>query len=165
MSRIRQERGASAVEFAIIASLLFMVLFGTIQFGIIFNRYQGLQASAREAARLGSLQATSRSDIVQRVSDSLSIIAAADNVDPCPGGGSTPSFASAGDWCVKVLRRATPGGALTTHTTDNPGPCNAQFSDQSKSVVVQVWYRARIDIPLWASPQMTISGTGEFRCE
>src|SRR5437588_12417952 len=68
------ERGASAVEFAIIASLLFMVLFGTIQFGIAYNRYQGLNAAAREGARVGALQNTTVDTIRSRVLGALSII-------------------------------------------------------------------------------------------
>lgn len=166
--RIRDERGASAVEFAIIASLLFMILFGTIQFGIIFNRYQGLQASGREGARFGSLDATTADEILARVKNSVSIVAA-DNVTLCGSGawGSTPSL-SLDNGCVRVWRR--PGPSVTTPTqhtaTGTPGPCEAsQIDSGGKSVIVEVFLRTKLDIVLWASPEMTIKGVGEFRCE
>ena len=164
MRRFRDERGASAVEFAIIASLLFMILFGTIQFGIIFNRYQGVQAASREAARLGSLQDTTVVAIEDRVADSLSIVNPANKVN-CNVSSGTPTLAL-DRWCVQVFRRQTSGGSLTPHTTgDSSTPCNAIQPGNSKSVVVRVWLRTRLDIPLWASPQLNISGSGEFRCE
>src|SRR5919106_284496 len=88
MRKLREERGASAVEFAIIASLLLMILFGTITFGITFNRIQGLQSAAREGARLGSLSQTTVDQIVGRSLDSVSILNA-DNFKSGGGGGST----------------------------------------------------------------------------
>jgi Flp pilus assembly pilin Flp len=164
--RMQDEKGASAVEFAIIASLLLMILFGTIQFGIIFNRYQGVQAASREAARLGSLQDTTRQAIVDRVADSLSIVNPANNVS-CPAG-DPPNFAvnQLDRWCVRVYRREAPAGALTEFTSGDSGtPCNAIQPGAQKSVVVKVWLRTKLDIPLWASPRLTISGAGEFKCE
>src|SRR5439155_6662137 len=51
-----------------------MILFGTITFGIVFNRFQGLQAGGREGARLGSLTQTTVDQIKTRVSSSVSVI-------------------------------------------------------------------------------------------
>src|SRR5205814_6633999 len=50
-----------------------MILFGTIQFGIAYNRYQGLQAASREGARLASVDATV-TEIIDRVKQSVSVI-------------------------------------------------------------------------------------------
>lgn len=163
--RLGEERGASAVEFAIIASLLFMILFGTIQFGIIFNRYQGLQAGGREGARLGSLTSTTNDDILARVRNSVSIVNPA-NVAMCTSGSGTPTL-TLDHGCVRVLRRPAPGAAAVWHNSAGiPGACNSSQPDTGgKSVVVQVFLRSRLDIPLWASPQLTYGGTGEFRCE
>src|SRR6266567_3995927 len=71
------ERGASAVEFAIIASLLFMIVFGTIQFGIAYNRYQGLQAAALEGARIAAVDGT-QSDVESRVRAAQSLFTGSD---------------------------------------------------------------------------------------
>lgn len=146
-----------------------MILFGTIQFGIIFNRYQGLQAAGREGARFGSLVSSTNNEILERVQGSVSIVNP-DNVDFCGGGtwGVNPSSLSSDEACIRVWRRSGPSVTTPTqHTQANtPGPCEANQPDTGgKSVIVEVFLRTRLDIPLWSSPQMTIRGMGEFRCE
>ncbi len=49
------ERGASAVEFAIIATVLFTLLAGITQFGITFFHYLEICHAAREGARWAAL--------------------------------------------------------------------------------------------------------------
>jgi hypothetical protein len=66
------ERGASAVEFALVLPLLLLLVFGIVQFSIAFNRAQGLHAAAREGARLASLPQTTSSQVYDRVTSSLS---------------------------------------------------------------------------------------------
>ncbi|HVR32876.1 MAG TPA: TadE family protein [Acidimicrobiia bacterium] len=48
------ESGAAAVEFALLASLLFMLIFGSISAGISFSRSNALQTAAREGARFAA---------------------------------------------------------------------------------------------------------------
>lgn len=55
--RLRREEGASAVEFAIIAPLLFMLLFGIIGFGIAFLQVQSIRAGLREGGRIAAVGA------------------------------------------------------------------------------------------------------------
>ena len=55
LNRARDERGAAAVEMAIVLPLLILILFGIVEFSIYFNRLQGLQAAAREGARVAAL--------------------------------------------------------------------------------------------------------------
>ena len=49
----RRERGAAAVEFALVAPLLFVILFGIIDYGIYFADSIALRQGVREAARAG----------------------------------------------------------------------------------------------------------------
>ena len=70
-NRADRERGAAAVEFALILPLLIVLVFGIVQFAIAYNRVQGLHAAAREGARLASLPQTTQSDINTRVISSL----------------------------------------------------------------------------------------------
>jgi Flp pilus assembly pilin Flp len=176
--RFKEERGASAVEFAIVASLLFLILFGTITFGLVLNRYQGLQAAGREAARLGSLSTTTRGDIVTRAKQSVSIIRESGNApdgqpvwsDPCPNPLQAPNLNIGQGFehgCIDVFIRPDPAaaeGSWVRYTNDADVPCSHP-AGTAPAVIVQVWYRLRIDVPLWASPKMTLKGVGEFRCE
>ena len=70
-ARSNRERGAVAVEFAVLLPVLLMILLGIIEFGIAFNHQQGLHAAAREGARLASLPTSTSSQINTRVTDSL----------------------------------------------------------------------------------------------
>jgi Flp pilus assembly protein TadG len=52
-----QDDGAAAVEFALVALLLFTLLFGVIQFGFTFWEYIQVAHSAREGVRWAALGA------------------------------------------------------------------------------------------------------------
>lgn len=54
--RLRQQDGAVAVEFALIAPMLILLLVGIVQFGIVYSQYQVLQGAAREGARCAAVQ-------------------------------------------------------------------------------------------------------------
>jgi Flp pilus assembly protein TadG len=51
MKTLRSENGQSAVEFALVLPLLCLLVFGVIQFGIVFNHYVTLTDAARAGAR------------------------------------------------------------------------------------------------------------------
>jgi Flp pilus assembly protein TadG len=55
----RAERGAAAVEFALVLPLLLLLAFGIIDFGYMVNRAAVVNNAARDGAREGSLHATS----------------------------------------------------------------------------------------------------------
>jgi Flp pilus assembly protein TadG len=50
------ERGASAVEFAILLPVLLLILFGTIEFGMVMYSREVLTNASREGARAGIVQ-------------------------------------------------------------------------------------------------------------
>lgn len=52
------ERGASLVEFALVAPLLFALLFGMIEFGWAFAQNLDVKHTAREAGRLAAVDST-----------------------------------------------------------------------------------------------------------
>ena len=56
---IKNERGQTMTEFALILPLLVVLLFGIIQFGIIFNNYVALTDAARAASRKGAVSRNS----------------------------------------------------------------------------------------------------------
>ena len=53
---LRTERGATAVEFALIVPLLIMLVIGIAEFGRAFQVQGTLSAAAREGVRLMALQ-------------------------------------------------------------------------------------------------------------
>ncbi len=56
------QRGAAAVEFALVLPLLLTILFGTIEWGYYFFNREIVINSAREGARVGTLQSMQSSD-------------------------------------------------------------------------------------------------------
>jgi Flp pilus assembly protein TadG len=55
MKRRGDERGASAVEFALVVPILLMLVFGIIDFGLMIRANTVLANAAREGARNGSI--------------------------------------------------------------------------------------------------------------
>lgn len=51
----RDERGAELVEFALVVPLLVVLLFGLVDFGLVFGGYTQLRASVQASARAASL--------------------------------------------------------------------------------------------------------------
>ena len=54
-SKLRNEKGASAVEFALVLPIFIMLVFGIFQFGIAFNNWIAITHAAREGARLAAV--------------------------------------------------------------------------------------------------------------
>jgi Flp pilus assembly protein TadG len=69
---VSRRRGAAAVEFAIVAPLLFAIVFGLVEFGRALMVEQALVSAAREACRVAVLAGTTRQDVVDRATASLS---------------------------------------------------------------------------------------------
>jgi Flp pilus assembly protein TadG len=93
----RDEEGAAAVEFAIVASLFFMLVFAIIDFGFGFYTWNGSTHAAREGARkaavtpdVGEIEARVReaSSFLDQSRLTVSVT--------CSSGGS--SFGACGAW-------------------------------------------------------------------
>lgn len=53
--KLKNEKGASAVEFALVLPIFVMLVFGIFQFGIAFNNWIAITHAAREGARLAAV--------------------------------------------------------------------------------------------------------------
>ena len=86
MRDLRGQKGAAAVEFAIIAPLLFMIVFAILGFGIAFMQLQTIRGAVREGARISAVGATV-SQVQQKVSAASTGIVPSGQVTvtPCPG--------------------------------------------------------------------------------
>jgi Flp pilus assembly protein TadG len=58
-STIRNEDGQALTEFALVLPVMLLILFGIIQFGIIFNNYINVTAASRQGARTGAVSVSS----------------------------------------------------------------------------------------------------------
>ena len=117
---VRSERGTAVVEFALIAPLLFLVVFGIIEFGRMLNAYNQLTQLAGQGARAAS---------VSRNPDNTAVAAASGTVDDTDCGGATYSIQcqlskyyatndslSNVSVCIHSLP-ASPGAPVTVKTT------------------------------------------------
>ena len=69
--RVRRERGAELVEFALTFPMLLLVMLGIIDFGFLFQRYEALTNAAREGARVAVLPDYAEADVIARVNTYL----------------------------------------------------------------------------------------------
>lgn len=71
--RSRDERGASAVEFALVLPILVLFLFGIITYGYMFSVRQALTQAAAEGARAAAVapSGTSSAEAVEAVNGAL----------------------------------------------------------------------------------------------
>lgn len=125
-TRTRGERGAVAVEFALVVPVLFILVFGMIDFGWAINRYTVLNNATREGVRLASL-GTDSSEVTASVLDSLGdsgLDAAAVDVDvTClsPTGGACGSWSEAASGGTAIV--------TVTYTSDWLTPVGSTYSD------------------------------------
>jgi Flp pilus assembly protein TadG len=95
-ARLLGERGAAAVEFALVLPLLVLVFLGIVQFSQAFQVQAQLAAAAREGARVMALTTDSAQaqTAVQGAADSLDLTAAQIDVDPGPCAAETTGTGS-----------------------------------------------------------------------
>ncbi len=145
--RRRREDGAAAVEFAIVAPLLFMLVFGIIQFGIFFAQDLAISNGARQGARAGAVPNTGEcQDIWAEVEQ----------------GSSTIALDATGDVDI-LVRMATdvPGTDLCTNSLVKP--CAGQPS--GSTLVVETVTNARLMLPFVDRYDITLNREGSYRCE
>jgi Flp pilus assembly protein TadG len=65
---IRRDRGAAAVEMAILTPLLLLIVFGIMDFGLLLNAQIGVTEAAREGARAATIDVANPTAAQDRVS-------------------------------------------------------------------------------------------------
>ena len=70
-ARRSTERGQAVIELALTLPLLLVVVFGIIDFGFMFQRYEAVTNAAREGARLGVLADYTATEAQNRALDYL----------------------------------------------------------------------------------------------
>jgi Flp pilus assembly protein TadG len=111
-SRPRAERGAAAVEFALVVPLLLAIVFSIIDLGFAINRYTVLNNATREGVRAASLSASS-SEVDAVVNDSLTDL---DGTVTVQVSCETPLGGTCGSWDAD---HTTGGVAVVTATYEH----------------------------------------------
>ena len=97
--RLACEKGAELIEFALVFPLLLLVMFGIMDFGLLFQRYETVTNAAREGARIAVLPGYAQADVQARVTQYL----AASGLTATPAiTYSAPQAMNVGGTCVTL---------------------------------------------------------------
>ena len=130
--RIRNQKGQAMVEFVIVAPILLLLVFGIIQFGILFNNYLTLTDAVRAGARQAAVSRTLPDQVgpatnrVIAASANLNVSNLAVTVTPLDPATGTQSWVQGGDVTVKATYPYTlslfgmpiKSGFMTSQTTE-----------------------------------------------
>jgi Flp pilus assembly protein TadG len=141
--RRKNDHGAAALEFALVLPILIVVVFGIIDYGVVFAQNLALSNAARQAARFGAVEGRTCSQIISEATGTIS--------------GEMIAYKSSNLTTPAVTR----GGACTGATK----PCTGSSGD---SVKVTINYQADflLPMPIPGFPSSkNLVGKGEFKCE
>jgi Flp pilus assembly protein TadG len=133
MNRIRKlQRGAALVEFALISSLLFLLLFGIIEVGLILGDQSEVGQAAREAARSAAVGSTVETAETSAVTAGAGLHLTAANVylETSADGGTT--WAALGDTATGTNNAVTGNLVRATVTYNHPLVTTLIFSGSTK---------------------------------
>src|SRR5580765_679363 len=97
--RLACEKGAELIEFALVFPLLLLVMFGIMDFGLLFQRYETVTNAAREGARIAVLPDYKQSDVDARVKQYLVAAGLKSNPTITP----IPKQLDVGGVCVTII--------------------------------------------------------------
>jgi Flp pilus assembly protein TadG len=151
------ERGAEALEFALVLPLFMLLVFGIVDFGYMINRDTMINNASREGAREGSLNPDAN-DIECTVRQSLSTVET-----PLPQSVTVPNCRTSTNLITVTVTCRTPSNSttcdLTNHVTD---------AKSGGTVIVKVDYVHKWITPVGntiRSGGITLSKTTEMRIE
>lgn len=159
------DTGASAVEFALVVPLLLLLVFGIIDFGIVFSQQLSLnnavRQGAREAVAGGNTGQTTCADVVTNVRDASYALA----MDTSQIAVTVQTQSAAGVFY--------PSGSQPCGTTANPTSstvvCQGSFQPGGNdSIVVTATYVGKyvVPMPIPGFPSsVTLTSQAVYRCE
>lgn len=132
------DRGAAAVEFALVLPVLLLIVFGIIEFGILFAQQLALNSGARTGARAGVVGDKTCDQVATAAQSAAASI----------------GMSAASITVVSSVNGASCSGAAK--------PCAKQ---RGMPLEVLLSYPGSLDIPLFGSFAVTLTGKGVYRCE
>lgn len=157
------ERGASAVEFAILFPVFAMLAFGTISFGFAFEKWISATQAAREASRFAATYPMPSGGVSPWLDDVTAVAKEAAGI---------PSGAPSSDYyvCVRFVNRVGPAPSPATTARSSGGLTGASCDTASVSVLpdnaaeVTVIRRAELNW-VFGSAGVPVSGENVSRYE
>jgi len=152
--RARSERGTAVVEFALVAPLLFLIVFGVIEFGRVLNAYNQLTQLAGQGARAAA---------VNRNPDGTQIAASAGTVDNADCGGHSYSIqCQLSNFYAKNDGLSNVSACITSNPPDAQHPFPGAVG---APVTVRVKYVYNFTTGLFGFAHITLSATQTVRAE
>lgn len=133
------DRGASAVEFALVVPFLILLIIGMVNFGAVLSQQLSLSNAARQAARFAVVDGPTCTDVETQARDALG----APGMEP-----SAPAIVITGGGC--------------------PKPCAGSAARADKNVTVELNYTSPWVVPFpipGFGSGINLQGKGKFRCE
>ncbi|HSN05776.1 MAG TPA: TadE/TadG family type IV pilus assembly protein [Candidatus Angelobacter sp.] len=151
------DRGASAVEFALIVPVLLLVVFGIIQFGITFGQILALNNAARQGARAGVVGLNSCDTVMAEVyQGSLGAIALKYPITV------TVSRAGTGTICKATVDAS----GSPTYSTGRGTTVACPAGNASNALTVSTTSTTSFTIPpYFFISNYVVTGNGVFQCE
>ena len=139
LARTKGERGASAVEFALVVPLFLLILIGIVNIGVVVAQQISLGNAARQAARYAVVDGPTCTDVEAQARGALN----APNMDS-----TGPTFTLTGGSC--------------------PKPCEGSANRTDPNITVTLSYTSPWVVPFpvpGLGTGLTLEGKGKFRCE
>lgn len=137
--RARDDRGASAVEFALVVPFLILLIIGMVNFGAVLSQQLSLGNAARQAARYAVVDGPTCTDVESQARGALG----------APGmTSSAPTYALSGGSC--------------------PKPCTGSATRTDQNVTVTLSYNSQWIVPFpipGLGTGINLQAKGKFRCE
>ena len=151
VGRVQREDGVAAVEFAIVASILLILVFGIVQFGLALSKIESLENAARQGGREAVVAPSAPAGTITVGSIKTDVVNAANPYVITNG-------TSSNEAAIHVFQ----GGAEITSGT----PCSGVTS-QTQNVQLKVSWTQQIQINIPFLPNMTVNHdiSATFRCE
>jgi Flp pilus assembly protein TadG len=174
LQRVREgrEHGASAVELALVSLLLFALLFGIIDFGILFGQQLALNNGVRQGARSAVVAGNTAAQQCGQIRPA--VLAA---TGPAIGMWTEPTTPSDPDTPTVSVVAKRVASADTTQVRLTCGSGNASVrvcegsarpDGSTDSLLVQASYPAKFVLPIpfpGLNPTFDLTATSVYRCE
>ena len=161
--RVRGERGAAAVEFALVLPILLSIVLGIIAFGFIFASQISLNSAARDAARAGVVQPLSGTGL------NCADIAKLARASSHPLGGDAQSVdVTVRDYNNNVACTFPAGNTSPSAGATTKFPCSGSNLSADPLLSVQLTYVSKMPfrVPyLPGSSEKPLTADGSFQCE